>query len=580
MLKHCYFHNLPITSICTYNLCDCLFLCDICLNDHDREHNYIITLDSIKKNIFENLITRNTDEAKRLKHIIRDSAKDYITKIEYNFEVYVTNFMDVIEKCKKALIDKVEVYKKSKLEELDLWEGIKPQYQKAYKEFIHHDVFNVTFDDDSKALEQSVHFGDNPLDQSLFDRNVYMNNMLNLINTIMENQLYHFNTQRGIVDDYVKSMRTYITEGLGELKTDFKDMLERLNFDERDVGGLQQLVKPSRRSSRYANTTKVERLSLSPFKLQHQQSHSCLSFLDFNNLSISTVDVVVGDKKGAWYSLEYIDELDYVVCGYQSGEIVIFKESDSTLIRTYRPRTKRIRKLIYSQANASIFASYDDGYIVVISLSDLNKVQSFKMSEAQIYTMEILPNQNILAYGGVEKKIFYAPIIDLKQISVLYDSEHGEVQSILYDEKTDILIAGLRKSHIVFIKFRSGEIIYKHEFKGTDCCAMNIKKYTDDTFILCGYYMNIHMFKVVDNKIEHLGLTELKVSHVYDVFKLDDHFVLATTFDDDKIILYDMRNKCVTRIYEKFRGALQLSLIKSQFYLTSHSESLKKLIFK
>jgi hypothetical protein len=56
---------------------------------------------------------------------------------------------------------------------------------------------------------------------------------------------------------------------------------------------------------------------------------------------------IFNDKKGSWYSLEYIEQYDYVVCGFQSGEILIFKEDDLTPIKTFRPRFKKIRKYIF-----------------------------------------------------------------------------------------------------------------------------------------------------------------------------------------------------------------------------------------
>jgi WD40 repeat protein len=584
MLKYCYHHNLPITSLCTYSLCDCLFLCDICLNDHNKTHKYTITVDLLKSNFLEKTIIKNSQECKKLRQDINDAAEDYISKIEYNFEVYVTNFMDVIEKCKQNLIEKVETLKNTKLEELEIWGGLLNQYQKAYREFIHNDVFNITFEDDSKLIKQNLfdsRVEENMLEQSLFDRNVYMNNMLNVINTLMENHLYHFNTDKSLLDDYNSSVKQFVNDGLADIKKDFKDMLERFSFDEREQGGLQGVVRGHKRSPTGKTTGDIKTgnpLTLSPFRMS-LQSHTQPN-IDFHNLSISKVDLVISDKKGAWYTCEYIEEYDYIVCGYQTGEIIIFKESDLTLIKTYRPRTKRIRKIIYSAANSSIFASYDDGYVVIITLDDF-KIHSFKMSESQIYTMEILQNENILVFGGVDKKIFYAQIINLKQINTLYTSEHGEIQSMYYEEKRDILVAGLRKSHIVFISFKNSNVVFKHEFKGFDCCAMNIKKYKDDIILSCGYFMNVNLFKFQSNtKIEHIGVIELKVSHIYDVLRLDENFILASTFDDDKLILYDMEKKRVTRLYENFRGALQLNIIKSGFYLTSHSESLKKIVFK
>ena len=35
---------------------------------------------------------------------------------------------------------------------------------------------------------------------------------------------------------------------------------------------------------------------------------------------------IMTNKKGCWYSLDYIKSHNYIVCGYENGEILIFKE--------------------------------------------------------------------------------------------------------------------------------------------------------------------------------------------------------------------------------------------------------------
>lgn len=288
---------------------------------------------------------------------------------------------------------------------------------------------------------------------------------------------------------------------------------------------------------------------------------------------------MLNEKKGAWYSLEYIEELDYIVCGYQTGEILIFKETDFSLIRTFRPRFKRIRKILYSPENSSVFASYDDGFIVVINLINF-KINSYKMSSSQIYAMEIIPNLNALIFGGVEKKILYSYIIDLNKILLFYDSKEGEVQSLLYDDKKDILVSAMRKSTIIFFKNATQDEIFRHEFKEADACAMTIKKYKDDFVFTCGYFLNLHQFKMCFNdtiSIEYVGCINLGFVHIYDLIFLDDSFALATTFDENKIALVDINKKRTVKSFDGFKGVIQIKNIKNSYYITSHSDSLKKL---
>ena len=81
-------------------------------------------------------------------------------------------------------------------------------------------------------------------------------------------------------------------------------------------------------------------------------------------------------------------------------------------MRTYRPRYKKIRKLIYSEENTSIIGAYDDGFIVIINILDF-KFDTYKKSDSQIYTFDIMKNYNILIWGGYDRKISYSHLAQM-----------------------------------------------------------------------------------------------------------------------------------------------------------------------
>jgi hypothetical protein len=304
--------------------------------------------------------------------------------------------------------------------------------------------------------------------------------------------------------------------------------------------------------------------------------------LDPNNLEIETPKDLFIEKKGSWYSLEFVKDYDYIVCGFSNGEILIFKETDSTPIKTFRPRFKKIRKLIYSSPNSSIFVSYDDGYIVVIYLPDF-KIEHFKMSSAQIYSIEIMENSNILIYGGVEKKILFSHVTNLNKVFLFYDSKEGEIQSLLYNENKDCLVASFRKSCLIFFKYSKSEIMYKHNFEEKDSCGMVLKKYKENTILTCGFFLKIHLFKICDeNKIEHVGEIKLKFLHLYDLDNLYENYFIATTYDEGKIVIVDIENKNVVKSFSGYKGNIQVKYLESKncFYVTSYCENLKKVNFK
>jgi hypothetical protein len=303
---------------------------------------------------------------------------------------------------------------------------------------------------------------------------------------------------------------------------------------------------------------------------------------DVKNLEVENSKDLFIEKKGSWYSLEYIQEYDFIVCGYSNGEILIFKESDSTPVKTFRPRFKKIRQLIYSAPNSSIFASYDDGYIVVIYLPDF-KIEHFRMSTAQIYSMEIMENSNILIFGGVEKKILYSHVTNLNKIFLFYDSKEGEVQSLLYEESRDLLISAFRKSCLLFFKYSANEIMHKHTFEEKESCGMVLKKYKEDCILTCGFLLNIHLFKfTTDNKVEHVAKLNLKYSHLYHLDNFYCNYLIATTYDEGKIIIVDVENQKILKTFSGYKGNIQVKFLPSKnlFYVTSYCENLKKVEFK
>jgi hypothetical protein len=237
---------------------------------------------------------------------------------------------------------------------------------------------------------------------------------------------------------------------------------------------------------------------------------------------------------------------------------------------------------MYSPENYSLFASYDDGYIVVIYLTNF-KLEHYRMSTSQIYTMDIMTNHNILIFGGVEEKILFSQVINLNKILLFYDSKEGEVQSILYDEKRDILVAAFRKNCVIFFKYGTSDIIYKYEFENKkDACGMVLKKnHEGDNIFVCGFFMNLHQFRINDNdKIEYVQYINLQMLHLYDFLKLNDLYCIVTTYDEAKLLLVDLEDKKIVKTFNGFKGAIQVKMIKNSFYITSHSECLKKVNFK
>jgi len=324
---------------------------------------------------------------------------------------------------------------------------------------------------------------------------------------------------------------------------------------------------------------------------------------DFNHKKFELEDAenILNSKKGSWYSLDYIESHNFLVCGFENGEIVIFKESDYSLIRTYRPRFKRIRKLMYSAENSSIFVCYDDGFFIIINIIDF-KFESYRKSENQIYTFDIMKNYNILVWGGYDKKIMFSPINNMETTQLFWESKHGEIQAIFYDLESEVLVASFRKNKVAFFNFKNSEIYKQFSIEeNDDACGMVIKKYDYSSFnlssrqnyksdsenkkstiLISGFYMCIHQFEISvyqknSVKVEFIRYIKTPYTHIYDIFFITEKYFLISTFEEGKIVLLDFEENKIIKVFKSFYNAvLQIKLVKNKFYLTSHMDYLKK----
>jgi hypothetical protein len=772
--NHCNSHNLPITTICTCEECDSIFLCDFCLNSHEKSHKYLITINSLKSNLYDKIIQANEVSTKNSEKILISKTNEFINKIEFDFFNIRETFLKFLTRSKNNLIEKIENVKENYIEESKIWTKLKFEYGRNYMAYINNlnksilkidekselniggnfieNIDNTQFEnsnfnevhakkfcsknDESVLNNLHLHFdtvNDFSVDEKFGNKKVKhfdegegeaedegqkngdimidesLRNLLNSISTVIEkmqnaftnndeensnnnlnsnvnlnpdeiNQNPNFNdnnndniykkpkthtqTRRNshndktvnkeakfeqkLLNDFNKTIFKQINEDFSIMKSDLNKFCEeKVYFTNSEkfiknsifincnsTGTLNPYKSPKENlpSPTYKNSlspiiltepiksnnlkthsynlssvtpTKSNKITIKNFRMteinatnryslnnihpdipqltssQNVENFLCTKNLIFNpdNFKLSDSIDIFPEKKGAWYSLEYIEYLDYIVCGYHSGEILIYKESDLTLIRTYRPRFKRIRKIIYSPENSSIFASYDDGYIAVINLTNY-KVATYKISNSQIYTMEIMPNYNILIFGGVEKKIKFSYIIDLNKSLLFYDSSEGEIQALFYEENSDVLVASMRKSCVIFFKYQTGDVIVKHKLAERDCCGMAIKKYKDDSILVCGYFINLHQFKFCENNvIQYVGVINIDVIHIYDFLKLDDrdNFILINTYDEGKLVLVNMKNKKCFKVFDCVKGVIQMKLIKNYCYLTNHSECVKKI---
>lgn len=305
------------------------------------------------------------------------------------------------------------------------------------------------------------------------------------------------------------------------------------------------------------------------------------------------------DKKGSWFSLDYIPSLNFIVCGFENGEIVIFEESNYKIIRTYRPRFKRIRKILYSEENSSIFGCYDDGFIITINILDF-KFETYKKSDNQIYTFDIMKNYNIIVWGGYDRKINFSPISNMDTTQLFWESLHGEIQCIFHDLETDVLATSFRKNKVAFFNFKKCELLKQFSIEeNEDACGMIIKKYDFDnsykkdydknsvgnikksTILISGFFMSIHQFEISENpesgtKIEFIRYISAPYTHIYDILFINQKSFLISTFEEGKILLLDFEQNKIIKVFHHFyNSVLQISFIKNKFYLTSHGDHLK-----
>ena len=626
--KECKLHSMPIHSICSYESCEEKHLCDICVNVHNKDHKFLISINSIKNNIFESLIEKNEEKSKKNEEFINITFEEYQKKIESDINIFKEYVFNRIEESKNSLFEWLENHRKSQLEESNIWTKIKFEYGKSYMDYISKDHYSE-ISGDSRPLNQNLFLNLNDNFSSMLDNsfkeedNSALKQLLNVINKIVEKQVHHFNynsnvnnlmninAQNNLIGDLNLKILDQINHTMCDLRTElkktiddkffFSNRINELNLENEIIDSpkffnkkqLNIIAKDEYRSTSPNLTRKRRSTSNSANKnIKKELNPNSNSFIEIGSVNKCNIPLniipekidltskdIFADKKGSWYSLEHIEDMNFMIIGYSTGEIVIFNESDLTLIRTFRPRFKRVRKIIYSQENSSIFACYDDGYLTVISMINF-KITSYKISSNQIYTMDIMPNYNILIFGGVEKKILISYIINLSKVLLFHESKDGEIQCLLYDEKRDIIISGFRKQCLTFFEYKTNNVIYKHEFTKENCCPMIIKKHKEDFVITSGYFLNIEVFKLKENSVEHSFRIECGFLHLYDFFFLDENYLFISTFDENKLIIVDYKNKSFIKAFDNFKGIVQLKFINNYLYATSHNYPLRKIIFQ
>jgi len=353
------------------------------------------------------------------------------------------------------------------------------------------------------------------------------------------------------------------------------------------------------------NDNNSNSIKTKPNKSKNLNLNNLIENFNHKSFELTEPEDFLTPKKGGWYSLDYIESHDYLVCGFENGEIVIFKASeDHSMIRTYRPRFKRIRKLLYSAENSSVFVCYDDGFFITINILDF-KFESYKKSDNQIYTFDIMKNYNILVWGGYDKKIMFSHINNLDSTQLFWESKHGEIQALYHDLTTDVLIASFRKNKVAFFNFKNTQVIKQFNIEeNDDACGMVIKKYEaeksnidniDDltckkkgkksTILISGYFMCIHQFEISlgeDNKekVDFIRYIRTPYTHIYDILFLNQRYFLISTFEEGKIVLLDFLDNKIIKVFEHFyKAVLQIKFVKDKFYLTSHGDYLKKVEF-
>ena len=626
--RECKIHSMNIHSICTYENCEDMYLCDICMNLHNKEHKYIVSVNSIKNNVFENIIEKNEEKSKKNEENINNIYDEFQNKIESDIRIFKENVLSMIDKFKLSLLEWLENHKQTQLEEINIWTKMKFEYCKSYMEYLNSEQISegsLEHRNSNQNIFMNLnHNYSSFLDNSIRDESISnFKNFLNVINKIIHKQIYHFNTNsifnsncpNSLIGDLNNQILENIKSKMSQFRIDVKKLIDEKFFfsnsvnefishseilDEsspkficKDRSSISKLTlnryqritpSPQRNVYRSPDIRNMKKGNLNP----NSRNNSLLDSVSLpktilphnqhpEKIQVTSKDILL-EKKGLWYTIEHIEDLNYVIVGYQTGEIIIFKESDLTLIRTFRPRFKRVRKIIYSQENSSIFACYDDGYLIVINMINY-KISSYKISANQVYAMEIMHNYNILIFGGVEKKIMFSYIINLDKILLFHESTDGEVQSLIYDEKKDILVCGFRKQCIGFFNYNENKILYKYEFNKEDCCAMVLKKHKEDLVLASGYFLNIAVFKLKDQGAEHCYNIECGFLHFYDLIFFEENHLFVSTFDENKLVIVDFKNRTFIKAYDNFKGIIQLKFINNFLYVSSHSDCLKKISF-
>jgi hypothetical protein len=586
----CKRHRYKITSICTQDDCDQKLLCDLCVNNHTKTHRYLISVNSITNNFYEKMISTNKESFKAFDTNFISKYEEIINMLENNYELLLSDIIKLVESNKKVLIENLENFKNSFINnEISIWNELKINYEKYY----------------IKLLTESNNFYPSMREDETNESNDENNfiNFLKIVNKTLEKQSEYNafenenleEVKKKLLIEFNQSLKSTIKNGLDSLKESLNKLSSECNLLVTDNGlgispnsNIIKIPKNINFNKNFRSTSpfvvnnksrnKIESRSIIDTSINEIDNPNIQKLLleseEIKNLKFDEVENIFIEKKKGWYSLDYIEELDWVVCGYHSGEIVIFRREDSVPIKTLRPRFKRIRKLFYSPENFSIFTSYDDGNLVVISVSDF-KIFHHKLSSAQIYSLEIMTTQNILLFGGAEKKIMYSKISNLDKLFLFHESNYGEIQCLLYDEYRDILISGFRKNYLVFFKFAENNILKEYKFSGNDNCPMVCKKFREDLVMTCGYFLKVHLFKISEN-IEILDSFEFGYLHLYDFIPVSMNCFLFSTFDDGDLVLYDIEKKKVVNKYTGFNGVVQIRKAKNFFYFTSHSENLRK----
>jgi hypothetical protein len=576
----CKKHQYKITSICTQQDCDQKMLCDLCVNSHTKTHKFLISVNSISDNFYEKIISKNKESFKAFDANFITKYEEIINLLENNYELLLSDIISLLDSNKKNLLENLENFKNTFLNnEILIWNDLKINYEKHYLKLL-TDSNNI-FTGETNNLGNFL----KTINKTLEKHSEYI--------TLEENYLEE--VKKKLLSEFNQNLKNTIKNGLDSLKENLNKLSSECNLIVPDNGlnvsthissiKLNKSIcfnknfrstspmttnKKSRNKSeqRYGLDTSINEIdnpNIQKFLLESDE---------VKNLKFEEVENIFIEKKKGWYSLDYIEDLDWVICGYHSGEIVIFRRQDSVPIKTLRPRFKRIRKLFYSPENSSIFTAYDDGNLVVISVSDF-KIFHHKLSSAQVYSMEIMTTQNILLFGGAEKKIMYSRISNLDKIFLFHESSYGEIQCLLYDEARDILISGLRKNFFVFFKFCENKILNEFKFSGNDNCPMVCKKFKEDLVMTSGYFLKVHLFRISES-IELIDCFELGYLHLYDFIQVSTNCFLFTTFDDGEVVLFDIEKKKLVSKFTGFNGVVQIQKAKNFFYFTSHSENLKK----